>query len=842
MAKSLSTESGTLYIPGAYSKYTVKSNPSGLAVSGVLILIGEAEGGPDFTSELDLELNAFGPDQSAEVQAKYLAGPLVDAFNGAVAAANDPDITGSLSRVILVKTNSSLKAAANLSKIGGGTYAVLADKSYGKAGNLIQYQVTSAQAEVVPTTSAFTFIPAVGTVSYVIRVNGDAAVTGGLLGANTQPDAFVTAINALAGVDATGGANRNILAVSGTLILDQNPSSAPGARNVKVTRSVAWAVTPVIGDSLIIPTGSVIAGGADQNVGAYVVIAADSTTVTATKLSDAGNGAAVIGTITTPVDFGAFSISAVTDVMSFSPVTIKLTAANVIDGRGKSLEIAETTSGTDLLSRTAFNLGTTVAVSWVSKASAPKLLASAAEYKVKLALSRSSPSASESYTVGGEMPLRLGYTGTTATVTITDTTLSTSITGGSGADLSLTLADYPTLQTLADFINTQTGYSASLETAALGNLSPVLLDNVSAEKMCSQFGSLGPARLKIDAWRLSDALASASGLAQIGNPAAQADAGLPDVSGPGFLAGGARGATLEASITAALLALESVRGNFIIPLFSRDASLDIADGDTDAASTYAIDAINSAVKSHVLSMSTFKRRRNRQAVLSYEGAFADQKNAAANTAAFRCNMAFQDSKTNDSAGNLVQFQPWMLAAKAAGMQAAGFYKSIEFKGINVSGVLHRAGDFNAKNDSNVEDALKAGLMPARVPESGSGFVWVSDQTTYGNDSNFVFNSMQAVYDADLVSLTTSQRMEKAFVGKSLADISAAMAATTLDAIMADMMRIKLIAPSDDAKKGYKDAKIRISGNAMLVSLSIRLSGTIDFIVIDFLISQVEQAA
>ena len=43
MAKSLVTDSGTLYRPGAYSDYKVKSSPSGLATTGVLMLVGEAD-------------------------------------------------------------------------------------------------------------------------------------------------------------------------------------------------------------------------------------------------------------------------------------------------------------------------------------------------------------------------------------------------------------------------------------------------------------------------------------------------------------------------------------------------------------------------------------------------------------------------------------------------------------------------------------------------------------------------------------------------------------------------------------------------------------------------------
>jgi hypothetical protein len=176
------------------------------------------------------------------------------------------------------------------------------------------------------------------------------------------------------------------------------------------------------------------------------------------------------------------------------------------------------------------------------------------------------------------------------------------------------------------------------------------------------------------------------------------------------------------------------------------------------------------------------------------------------------------------------------------MQAVGFYKSIEYKGINTSGVLSRAGDFNPKSDGQLEAALQSGLLIAK-PYPGGGFIWVSDQTTYGKDPNFVFNSVQAIYAADTVALTMAQRMEQAFVGQSLADVSASIAKSYAEAVLAELLRIKLLAPSDDgAQRGFKNLAVKIRGNAMFVSLEIKLASAIDFIKIDFLVSAVQQSA
>lgn len=837
MAQQFVTDSGTLIVPGAYPKITVQSNNSGLATTGVIMLVGESDVGADYTKELDLESNAYGPDQLADVISKYGSGPLVDAFRAACSPS--PDLGGSFSRIIVVKTNPSTKASGALLNSIAGTYGTLYAKKEGKAGNLITYGVVASVAEVVPTTGPFTSVPAVGTVNSEVRVNGGAALLV-TLGVNSSPAVVQAAYDALAGVTATGGADRAIITVAGTLALDANPGGA-GATVIEITRSVAWAVTPVVGDTLTIPVGSVIDGGAgDENVGAYVVTGVTSTTVTAIKLSDAGKPGAVIGVITNPIDVPAAAIVAVTDVQAWAPVVVAVDAGVMLDGVGKSLEIAELTTGTDLLSRTAYNLSTTV-VTWVSKLVSPVLLSSAFEYKAELDVARAVDSITETLIAGGDIALKLSYTGTTAALTIDKVanTFAIAVTGGSGGSIPATpLKDYPTIADLATFINSQTGYKAAVGSAAIGQLPLAALD-AGVFGVASTWGAYN-GRIKADAYKFIIKM-SESALVQLNDPAAAALAGLPAVKATAYLAGAIKGATTGAIALAAIDVLEGVRGNFLVPLFSRDATADILDGLTESGSTYTIDGINLAAKSHVLKMSTLKKRRNRQAFLSKEATFAIQKESASNISSSRCSMAFEDFKQLGGDGNITQFQPWMGATLAAAMQAAGFYRAIFFKGINTAGIVHAAGDYNPKNDSNVEDALLAGLLPARKSLSG-GFVFDSDQTTYTKDSNFVFNSIQAMYAADIIALSTAQRMEGAFVGQSVADVSAAIGLSFLEGIMADFLRLKLIAASDDAAKGFKNAKVRINGGNMIVEVEIKLAGAIYFIPISFLVSPVTQSA
>lgn len=874
MAQSYQTTSGNLIIPGAYPSIAVQASPGGLAASGVIILVGEADQGPDYTIEgINLKANLFGPDQGAAVAQKYKSGNLVDAFNSVVSAANDPQLTGAPSRVLMVKTNASTRATSNLPKIGGGTYGTLNDLSYGKLGNLIYWSTTTKTQETVPTTGPFHIAPPIGAVNYAFRVNGGAKVT---LTSNAldKPPTIQAALNGLSGLSCTGGANRLVIqAVAGNLTV-----TGASGDTITVTFSGgggAWAVTPTVGDLAFISSTSAIVGAGSANAGSYIVTTANATTLTLVKILDQTG---VPGTITPPVNVGSQAVASTTaDLVVYAPLVLSTVAGaatnssnqgSAVDGIGKTIEFEDPQtngSGEKLVNLCYVGGSATVAkVTFVSTTAAPALITSAQEYSVTLAVNRQVDNVSETINAGGQIALQMSYKGTTATVTITATTLTTSVTGGTGSNLSLTLKDYPTIADLVAYINAQPGYSAKVGTATLAAMASNALDEVTAAGICTDNnqGSVALStlngRIKVDAAKFWTAIYTGSSTVKLNtdpvpNPKSQVGApsalGLPDAqngsvatANPTYLTGGTKGGTTAAGFSAAIDALQAVVGNFVVPLFSQDASLDITAGLTESSSTYTIDAINAYVKTHVNAMSTLKRRRNRQAFLSKRDTFAVVQAAASNLAAYRCSLTFQDFKRVTAASGIVQFQPWMGAVLAAGMQAAAFYKGILKKGINCSGVLQSAGDFNDALDSNMEDALVAGLLPAKIPDDGGGFVWASDQTTYGKDNNFVYNSIQAVYVADLIALTTSQRMERMFVGQSVADISASLALTALESIMDDLRRLKLIAASDDAPRGFKNATIRISGTALVVSIEVKLAGLIYFVPISFLVTPVQQAA
>jgi hypothetical protein len=202
-------------------------------------------------------------------------------------------------------------------------------------------------------------------------------------------------------------------------------------------------------------------------------------------------------------------------------------------------------------------------------------------------------------------------------------------------------------------------------------------------------------------------------------------------------------------------------------------------------------------------------------------------------------MTLQKVTQVNSEGLITSFMPWYGACVAAGMQAGGFYKAIVNKAANVISFEDPSG-FDSGSPGDVEDALSAGLL--FLANDTTRDYWVSDQTTYGYDTNFVYNSMQAVYCSDILSLDLADSFQKAFVGKSLADIDAATAVSFLAQKMDFYKKVKLIASSSDAPLGWKNPHVEIVAPTMEVSVEVKLATAIYFIPLNISISQVQSAA
>lgn len=714
MAQTLTTSFITTSVPGSYAETLVKSDPVGVAASGIIAIIGEADGGESYLQEASLKENFFGPTEVDRITQKYVSGPIVDAVRMLSAPSADADITGAPTRIYVLKTNSSTKASSAIP-----SYGTISARVAGAAGNKNKYEITQTQDEIAPELSGDTIsnFAALAGVQFAVRLNGSASVT----------------------IDAFTG-----------LPTDYD--------------TIAEVIALIDAD---LPAGmSCVAGSAPDSI----------------------------------------KIMVDPDALAHEK------------GWGKSFELVEITPGG--LAALGLEEG---------------LVTSALEPKTQIDVKRADINLNESFAAAAEIALALGYEGTTASVTISASTLSTAVTGGAGANLSIQLSQFPTIKELADFIAAQPGYSAQ---ALVGSTSlpTSALDQVSAVGMCSTGAGERPARIKKSVYNVKRAL-SASQAVEI---AVTATAGLPaETASAVFLTGGAKGSTLAADIVSAIDKLEGIDVNFIVPLFSRDSSEDILEGQTESGSSYSISAINAAVKNHCLKMSTAKNKKSRTAYLSIWDSYSAAKAEASSLSHYRMSLAFQKVSQVNAQGEIQTFLPWMAAVNAAGMQAAGFYRSILNKFANVISYLDPAG-YDSNNIDNQEDALLSGLLP--LTQDVAGNKWLSDQTTYILDQNFVYNSSQLVYVSDLLSLDLTASLQRAFVGKSLADVDAGTVNGFVVSKADAYKKQKLIAASSDAPAGFKNLKVSIRGAVTEVAVEFKPSGSIYFIPVTITLSQISSEA
>jgi hypothetical protein len=513
-----------------------------------------------------------------------------------------------------------------------------------------------------------------------------------------------------------------------------------------------------------------------------------------------------------------------------STLTVALTAAPTQHqlGWGRSMEIA----GSD-----PADFGLTAS-----------LVLPAVEPSITLTLDQKRDNVQETEQLGGNVVMTLGRdtsgAATDASVSVTATSII--LKKNAVAEHTLLKASFATLGDLVAELElaVYAGWTAEIADPIYNQLSLDVLDQVADIGALSAAGEM-PARLKKDA----DDVAGFFELSNLAELVDQEAAGLPDAASETPLAGGARGATTPADIVAGLEKFQKFHINAVLPLFSRDATADIADGMTDSGSTYTIDGIHQAVKTHISLMKTTKKRSERQGYLSFRGSYSAAKSKAGTLADGRLQLAIQDIRQTNSQGAIKWFQPWALSALLAGARSgAPIGTPLTFKFLNCSGIRHTAQPMSTPEedividfdpDLQTDDAIQAGLTFMEAPQTG-GFRVVVDNTTYGRDNNFVWNRGNVLYAGDIVAFNFRNALEARFVGQkntvSVADV-AGFATTILNNFLAQGITVA----TPDAPQGFKNLVVRIVGNTIFVEVVIKLVEGIDFVLADITIQRAASA-
>lgn len=499
------------------------------------------------------------------------------------------------------------------------------------------------------------------------------------------------------------------------------------------------------------------------------------------------------------------------------------------EGWGRTLELVDSTPGD--LAKLGLTAGLSVA---------------AAEPSCTITLNQKRDLLVEEETVGGNVVLSIGRdsTGGATSASVTVTANKVTLTDSTGT-IEFDKAAFVTIKQLAESISLQPGWSASVTSPVYNQLSLDAMDLVST---VGALGSTGtkPARLKKDAMEVQD-LFEQSNVAGLVNPATK---GLPAALSETLLTGGAKGGTLTTDIVNALSKFEKFHVNSVVPLFSRNATADIADNLTDASSTYTIDGIHQAVKTHLSLMKTTKKKSERQGYLSVKASYSDCKDKIGNMADARVQMVIQDVRQANAQGVIKWFQPWALSCLMAGARGgAPIGLPMTFKFMNCSGIRQTAQSMNTPEadividfdpDTQYDDAIQSGVTFLEAPRTG-GFRVVVDNTTYGIDDNWVWNRANVIYAADIVAYNFRNTMELRYVG-SKNTLRAAEVQSTAESVLATFLAQGITVSTADAPQGFKSLSVRIEGNTIYISVTIKLVEGVDFVLADLTLQRASQTA
>lgn len=454
-----------------------------------------------------------------------------------------------------------------------------------------------------------------------------------------------------------------------------------------------------------------------------------------------------------------------------------------------------------------------------------------------LTLSQKRDTVVETATVGGNTVITATNASIGSTVTVSTTAIS--LFDGTSTK-TLLKSEYNSVADLAADIGLQTGWTAVMGSGVDPRLSVKVLDNVTS------IAATAGAAIKMDAYEVQQFFA-ASQIASLVSPAMT---GLPIALAETFLAAGAKGATSSADVTNALSKFEKIRVNSVIPLFSRDATADIADHMTETASSYTVDGIHQAVKTHLSLMSTTKKKSERQGYLSLKDTYANCKTKAMAAAFARIQLAIQDIRNVDASGVIKWFQPWAGACQIAGARGGSSVGNpMTFKYFNMSGIRHTAQAMSTAEqdivtdfdpDIQYDDAISAGLTFWEAPQTG-GFRMVVDNTTYGKDGNWVYNRGHVQYAADVIAFDFRSQMENIYVGLKTT-VSAAEIKSTCEAILTTYLAQGITVSTSDAKNGFKQLVVQMNGNTVNIAVTVKLVEGIDFVLADITLSRQSQTA
>jgi hypothetical protein len=695
-----------------------------IAGIGVVALVGEADAG---------EPNVINIFSNAGAMKKYFrSGPLANMSGLAFRATGDPRIGAGASSVVAIKVNQAVAATATLQGRG------VANATLTGTG-LFPFSLLASGALKLD-------------VNGVIEVGAGAVFTGNQASMTGSAGTFAAAASetmtikmGLTGLvqTITFGAEASVAEYAATI----NDQLSGGSCTVFGGQLKAFCDIKGSSSKIeILTLSGTLAAKTGLSVSAAVSVGSNVANLAAVTYAEF---ASIVGAAYTGITItggGAGQGATLTSNLSGAGSSIQVQSGTVQAALVLPTTLFESTSATNVMVLTALQYGT------MGNLIAYKVADSAGGKVLTISqLDGTTQRTETSPVLGAVAKLSVQYAGASAAslLTVNATGLTTSCTNPA-ENLSCPFTQYASIQDLANFINMQAGYTATvLALNPYADLS-ANLDYVTGADIKAAAVSLFGKLMDVINWvNQNSALVSATRV--VNGPSA------PVAVGPLPLAGGARGNSTNSNWQTGFNQLGTVRVNQVAPLIAYDLT---ADG---LGSTATVDAVNAQCDAHCSYYSSTGGKSERQAFLSKYGDKATIKAAAQIlNSPDSCLVGVQNPTILGEDGSLTKYPAYAQAVAAASMRAGAelgeplTYKFIKFFGLETHASWSPALD--------AAEMILAGVMFAEQV-AGQGFRFVKGITTYTRSDNDAYTEESVVQGWKNVAYELRTVLENTYTGR-----------------------------------------------------------------------------
>lgn len=352
----------------------------------------------------------------------------------------------------------------------------------------------------------------------------------------------------------------------------------------------------------------------------------------------------------------------------------------------------------------------------------------------------------------GKFTIQYVGAGSVATMAITATGLTTTVTGAAGDNLAITFSSFNSLNDLIFFIDGLAAYTCTALITNATSFNPANLDGLTAQDIRTSLYTVMANNFDMSNW-----LATYS--SQITSTFTQGSVGPRAVLAKTNLSGGTLGTSANSDWVTAFATISTIRINQLVPLASADA--------ITAQGTYTIASINAALATQAQINSSTIGKNECQGWATLAGTKTQLITQAQSfNSEHVCLSSQKLTRQSAVTANLTQFPEWSLACVLAGMRAgAPLGEPLTHKVIKASAIANDA-SWSTTNTNDIVDFLLNGLMMV-ISINNIGFRIEKGITTYTKSDNDAFTEESIVQNWKLIAYQWRTALENRYVGRPM---------------------------------------------------------------------------